>query len=233
MAYDRTISVFSPDGRLFQVEYAREAVKKGTPTVGIKFDKGVALLADKRVTSKLIEPGSVEKIFEIDSRIGCTTSGIFADARILVERARLDAQINKVTYGETIGVEELVKKLCDFMQSYTQFGGTRPFGTALIIGGYDTVGPRLFTTDPSGSSLECKATSKGLGESQAMEFLEKSYKDNLSKDEAIILGLQALRATSKKSLSKKSINIALVEEKRRFYQLTEEEVGNYFKRAKI
>ncbi|KAA0002989.1 MAG: archaeal proteasome endopeptidase complex subunit alpha, partial [Thermoplasmata archaeon] len=122
MAYDRAITVFSPDGRLFQVEYAREAVKRGTTTVGIKFVDGVALIVDKRITSRLIEPVSIEKIFRIDDHIGCATSGLVADARVLVDRARIDAQINRITYDEKIQVKTLVKRICDFKQTYTQYG---------------------------------------------------------------------------------------------------------------
>jgi proteasome alpha subunit len=233
MAYDRTIAVFSPDGRLFQVEYAREAVRKGTPTVGIKFKDGVILLVDKRITSRLVEPASVEKIFEIDEHIGCTTSGIVADARVLVGRARMDAQINKVTYDQLIGVETLVKKICDFKQTYTQYGGVRPFGAALMIGGVDDSGPHLFTTDPCGSSLEYKAVSKGLGESLTMEYLEKNYREGMSKDEGIILGIKALKAAAKEKLSLESIDIVMVDTEKKFYRLTKEKISEYAEKAKI
>jgi len=114
MAYDRAITVFSPDGRLFQVEYAREAVKRGTTTVGLKYKEGVILIVDKRITSRLVEPSSIEKIFQIDDHIGCATSGLVADARVLVDRARVDAQINEITYNQKIEVKTLVKRLCDF-----------------------------------------------------------------------------------------------------------------------
>ena len=112
MAYDRGSTVFSPDGRLFQVEYAREAVKKGSTTIGIKYDGGVMLIVDRRVVSKLLEPKSTEKIHEIDDYIGCATSGLVADARVLVDEARKEAQVHRVNFGENIGVEMLVKKVC-------------------------------------------------------------------------------------------------------------------------
>ena len=135
MAYDRAITVFSPDGRLFQVEYAREAVKRGTTTVGVKFKDGAVLIVDKYRPgrSKLIEPTSIEKIFKIDNHIGCATSGLVADARALVDRARIECQVNSFNYSENLAVESLVKKLCDFKQSYTQYGGVRPFGTAMLV----------------------------------------------------------------------------------------------------
>ena len=136
--YDRAITMFSPDGRLYQVEYAREAVKRGTTAVGIKCGIGVVLLVDKRVSSRLLEPSSIEKIFRIDEHIGVATSGLVGDARALVDRARIDAHINRVSYGESIDVETLAKKLCAHMQTYTLFGGARPYGTALLIAGVET-----------------------------------------------------------------------------------------------
>jgi len=135
MGYDRAITVFSPDGRLLQVEYAREAVKRGTTSLGIKYKDGVLLAVDKRIASKLIETKSIEKIFQIDESIGIATSGLVADARVLVDRARIEAQASRITYGEAIGVELLAKKICDFKQLYTQHGGVRPFGIALLIAG--------------------------------------------------------------------------------------------------
>ena len=135
MAYDRGITVFSPDGRLFQVEYAREAVKKGTTTIGLKFKDGAILVVDKRVSSKLVEPASIEKIYDIDEYIGCATSGLVADARVLVDEARKDAQTHRINLGENIAVEMLVKKVCDYKQQFTQYGGARPFGTSLLVAG--------------------------------------------------------------------------------------------------
>ena len=157
MAYDRAITVFSPDGRLFQVEYAREAVKRGTTTVGLKFKDGAVLIVDKRIASRLMEPKSIEKIFQIDGHIGCATSGLVADARVLVDQARVTAQVNKITYDEDISVEMLVKKICDYKQNFTQYGGARPFGTALLIAGVDDQGVHLFETDPSGALVSYKA----------------------------------------------------------------------------
>ncbi|MEM2934918.1 MAG: archaeal proteasome endopeptidase complex subunit alpha [Candidatus Thermoplasmatota archaeon] len=192
-AYDWEITVFSPDGRLFQVEYAREAVKRGTTTVGIKFKKGVALIVDKRITSHLIEPASIEKIFKIDDHIGCATSGLVADARALVERARIEAQINRLTYDKPIQVKTLTRKICDFKQTYTQYGGVRPFGTALLIGGVDDTGAHLFATDPSGAMVEYKATAEGEGRDAAIEYFEKNYKENLGMEEAIEMGIEAMK----------------------------------------
>ena len=164
--YDHGITTFSPDGRLFQVEYARESVKRGTTTAGLKFKNGVVLVCDKRIASKLIIPESIEKMFKIDGHVGIATSGLVADARQLVARARVEAQVNRITYAAEIPVEILTKKICDFKQSFTQYGGTRPFGTALLIGGVDEEGIHLYETDPSGAyqSYHAGAIGKELEE---------------------------------------------------------------------
>ncbi len=232
MAYDRAITVFSPDGRLFQVEYAREAVKRGTTTVGIKFKGGIALIVDKRITSRLIEPSSIEKIFKIDEHIGCATSGLVADARALVERARIEAQINRLTYESPIQVKALARKICDFKQTYTQYGGVRPFGTALLIGGVDDTGAHLFATDPSGAMMEYKATAEGEGRDAAMEYFEKNYEEGMSKDEAIILGLKALIYATEKKIEERAVEIGIVDEDKKFRILSFDETKKYFEKAK-
>ncbi|HMZ31881.1 MAG TPA: archaeal proteasome endopeptidase complex subunit alpha, partial [Methanoregulaceae archaeon] len=175
MGYDRAITVFSPDGRLYQVEYAREAVKRGTTAVGIKCEDGIVLIVDKRVSSRLLEASSIEKIFMIDEHIGVASSGLVGDARALVDRARIECQINRVTYDEKMDVEALAKKLCDHMQTYTQFGGARPYGTALLIAGISDGRCRLFETDPSGTLLEYKATGIGIGRNAVMKVFEEEY----------------------------------------------------------
>jgi proteasome alpha subunit len=231
MAYDRAITVFSPDGRLFQVEYAREAVKRGTTTVGLKYKTGAVLLVDKRVTSRLIEPNSIEKIFEIDSHIGCATSGLVADARALIDRARIDAQINEITYNEKIQVKTLVKRICDFKQTYTQYGGVRPFGTALLIAGVDDTGPRLFSTDPSGALMEYKASSEGAGRSGAMEYFEKNYRDDLNMEEGIDMGIKALSKGTEGKLNPEATEIGVVDKNFKFYILPQDETNKYVAKA--
>ncbi len=233
MAYDRGITVFSPDGRLFQVEYAREAVKRGTTTVGVRFKDGVVLIIDKRVTSRLVEPSSIEKIFQIDEHIGCATSGLVADARVLVDYARVVAQINKVTYNEPITVEALVKKICDYKQTYTQYGGVRPFGTALLVAGVDDTGPHLFETDPSGALVEYKAGSIGSGRTVVMEIFEEKYKEGISMKEAVHLGLEALQKATEEEISDHAIEIATVTTKTSFEKLSPETTKKYLKEAGI
>lgn len=232
MAYDRAITVFSPDGRLFQVEYAREAVKRGTTTVGLKFKDGVVLIVDKRIASRLMEPKSIEKIFKIDGHIGCATSGLVADARILVDQARVIAQINKITYDEEMSVEELVKRVCDYKQNYTQYGGVRPFGTALLVAGVDDQGEHLFETDPSGALVSYKAGSIGAGRNAVMEVFEEEYAEGMDMAAAITLGLKALKkATEEEKLNPKAVEIGVVRRGENFRRLEEGEVVTFIEKV--
>ncbi|MEA1944526.1 MAG: archaeal proteasome endopeptidase complex subunit alpha [Euryarchaeota archaeon] len=228
MGYDRAITVFSPDGRLFQVEYAREAVKRGTTAIGMKTKDCVVLLVDKRVTSHLLEAESIEKIFQIDQHIGAATSGLVADARALIDRARVEAQINRVYYDEAIGIETLAKRICDHKQTYTQFGGVRPYGTALLIAGVEDHRPRLFETDPSGALLEYKATAIGAGRAKVMEIFEREYVDDLDMEGAIRLGLRALYQVSDSKFDVDTLEIGIVTlAERQFKKLGKDELARY------
>ena len=210
MGYDRAITVFSPDGRLYQVEYAREAVKRGTTAVGIKAKDGVVLIVDKRVSSKLLEASSIEKIFKIDEHIGVASSGLVGDARALVDRARIECQINRVSYDEPIEVEALAKKLCDHMQTLTQYGGIRPYGTALLIAGVSDGECRLFETDPSGTLLEYKATGIGIGRPAAMKVFEEEYNPESEVKDVILLGLKALHSATEGKFDVDTVEIGVI-----------------------
>jgi len=232
MAYDRAITVFSPDGRLFQVEYAREAVKRGTTTVGLKYKDGVVLIIDKRISSRLIEAKSIDKIFQIDSHVGCATSGLVADARVLVDRARIESQIHKITYNEQIPVEVLVKKICDFKQNYTQYGGVRPFGTALLVAGVDEQGTHLFETDPSGALMAYKAGSIGAGRNTVMAVFEEKYEPNLNLDGAVALGMEALTKASEGEIKPETVEIGLIQAGETFRKLDPVDVASRMPKAK-
>jgi proteasome alpha subunit len=227
-AYDRAITVFFPDGRLYQVEYAREAVKRGTTAVGIKCQDGVVLIVDKRINSRLLEANSIEKIFRIDEHIGVASSGLVAHARALVDRARVEAQINRISYDEPIDVETLSKKLGDHMQTYTQFGGARPYGTALLITGIADGQFRLFETDPSGTLLEYKATGIGTGRPAVMKLFEEEYNYECSLDDAIRLGLKALHEATEGKFDVSTVEIGVISRKESvFRKMTREEVATY------
>jgi proteasome alpha subunit len=193
-AYDRGITIFSPDGRLYQVEYAREAVKRGTTSVGVRTTEGVVLAAKKRSRSPMMEPSSVEKLHKADDHIGIASAGHVADARKLIDFARQQAQVERLRYGEAIGVETLTKRITDHIQQYTQVGGARPFGVALIVAGVEDGEPRLFETDPSGTPYEWKALSVGENRDEIREYLEAEFEDDLTLDEGIDLAFGALAA---------------------------------------
>jgi proteasome alpha subunit len=231
MGYDRAITVFSPDGRLYQVEYAREAVKRGTTAVGIKCNEGIVLIVDKRVSSRLLEPSSIEKIFKIDEHIGVASSGLVGDARALVDRARVESQVNRVSYDEKIDVETLAKKLCDHMQVYTQFGGARPYGTALLIVGISDGEPRLFETDPSGTLLEYKATGIGTGRPAVMKTFDEEFDPEMPCSDAIMMGLKALHAATEGKFDVNTVEIGIiVKEDEMFRKMGKDEVKEYVDR---
>jgi len=232
MGYDRAITVFSPDGSLYQVSYASEAVKKGATALGVKCSEGIVLAVDKKIPSKLVEPESFEKIFRIDEHIGAATSGIISDARVLIDRARLEAQINRLTYNEPISTSVLAKKIGDLKQQYTQYGGLRPFGVSLIIAGVNDV-PEIFVTEPSGAYLAWKATAIGEGRDTAMKVFEEEYKDNLTMEEAIMLALKALKASIEGEIDKSNIEMAILDKKtKKFEKLKGNKVKGYIAKVK-
>ena len=190
-AYDRAITVFSPEGRLFQVEYAMNLVDRGATILGIKCREGVILGAEETV-EPLEEAETSWKIFKIDQHIGAAIVGLSSDARILIDQARIYAQSNRLTYDEPIDVEVVTKRICDIKQLYTQHAGVRPFGVALIFGGVDKTGPRLFGTHPSGTYRSYKATAQGAGRETVIKILKEEYREDLSLDDAIKLGIKCL-----------------------------------------
>ena len=192
MGYDRAITMFSPDGRLLQVEYAKKTVRQGSSAIGVVCEDGVLLVADKRIVDKLIIPESIEKIFQVDDHIIAAASGIVSDARVLIERAQLKAQQHKVTYDSAIDTLSIVKDICNLKQICTQSGGLRPFGVSILVAGIDDIGPRLFETDPTGIFFEYKATSIGEGEVEIEEILQKNYKENMDIEDGLKLAINAL-----------------------------------------
>ncbi|MDJ0272996.1 MAG: archaeal proteasome endopeptidase complex subunit alpha [Candidatus Caldarchaeum sp.] len=191
-AYDRAITVFSPQGRLYQVEYALETVRSGSTALSITCREGVVLAVEERMHTKLQNPDFSWKIFQIDEHIGAAAAGLNSDARVLVDNARVYAQTLRLSYDEEPLVEAVARRVGDIMQLYTQHAGVRPFGTALLIGGVDKTGPRLFYAEPSGLILEYNAWAIGRGADKVREIFENNYKDDMSLDNAVELGLSAL-----------------------------------------
>ena len=227
-AYDRGITIFSPDGRLYQVEYAREAVKRGTASIGIRTPDGVVLAVDKRIRSPLMERTSVEKIHKADDHVGIASAGHVADARQLIDFARRQAQVNQLRYGEPIGVETLTKAVTDHIQQYTQVGGARPFGVALIIGGIEDGDPRLYETDPSGTPYEWKALAVGSDRGDIREYLEEHYEAGMDLDAGVGLALEALASVNNDELSPEGIGVATISvEDEQFRKLSDEETEEH------
>lgn len=227
-AYDRSI-MFSPDGRLFQVEYARTAVSRGTTALGVVYDEGVLLAVDKRMSTSLVDAESIEKIFQIDDHIGIASSGFAADVNKLVDFSRREAQRHRTIYGEAIDVSTLVKKICDLKQLYTQYAGLRPFAASFLVAGAGDKS-ELMDTDPGGFSTKWYATAIGAGKKTAEEIFEKEYKRTIKLEEAMELVLKAIQATREEPIDTMSIGIATISSKtKKFEKITDVEEEKYIK----
>jgi proteasome alpha subunit len=223
--YDQSTGIFSPEGRIFAAEYAKKAVEQGATSIGILCKEGVVLLAEKRVMP-LQEPDSIEKISMIDTHIGVATSGFMADARRLIQTARYFAQNYWLRYEEPIPAEALADDICDLKARFTQGGGARPFGVAMIIASVDSDGtPRLFTTDPVGTYWGYLAAVIGRGTNKAGEYLSKHYKQNITLKQAITLALETLQETSESELTADIVEIAQIPIKTgTFYKFKDTEI---------
>lgn len=211
MGYDRAIVTFSPEGRLFQVEYAREAVKRGSTSVVITFKDGIVLVAAKYIDKLSLENSVNEKIQQIDEHIAVVSSGLLGDARVVIDKARIKAQIHKITYDEKIDTPTLAKYISDLKQMHTQYAGLRPMGVSFLIAGMNEK-PVLFETDPGGSMFEWKAQAIGRGVETARKILEKEWKDDMSRDKAISLAVNALKK-SEKGIGKEDVELTIIDGK--------------------
>jgi proteasome alpha subunit len=227
--YDEAITIFSPEGRIYQVEYALELVKRGAPVAGVLTKDGVVLVAVEVLQNGLEDPRFSKKLFEFDTHVAAVIAGLSPDARVLVREARLVCQGNRMTYDEPIGVESLVSNIGDTLQQYTQNAGVRPFGVSMIVGGVDFSGPRLISTDPSGSYRGYKAAALGINNEKAREVLEKKYRPDMSLDEAIALAIEAVKTAYGNSIKPENINAALIKtETKTLSKLTNEEIQKFF-----
>jgi proteasome alpha subunit len=225
MGYDRAITMFSPDGRLLQVEYAKKTVRQGSTAIGMVCSDGILLVADKRVVDTLVVPESVEKIWQIDEHIGAAASGILSDARVLIDRAQLRAQQNRVTYDSEIDTSTIVKEMCDLKQICTQSGGLRPFGVSVLVAGIDNHTPRLFETDPIGIYFQYKATAIGEGEVEVEEILHSEYKPDLSIEDGLKLSLKALKKVLGENFNVERIDAAYISSaEKKFKRVTKQKV---------
>ena len=227
-AYDRALTVFSPEGRLFQVEYALEAVRRGTLAVAVKSQDDVCLVAQIKVASKLMDADAIDKVFQIDEHIGVAISGLHADSRALINYARVQAQSFRLTYDEPVRLNMLAKTIADLKQTYTQYGGVRPWGCAFFLIGIDVSGTHIYTTSPSGIYRPFKAYALGNGEAAAREYLIENYKPDLPFEGIINLALKALKESVDDELTKENVRLAFIKgETKKFHMASKEEIEGF------
>jgi len=223
--YDRAITIFSPDGRLYQVEYALETVRRGSLAVGIGTEKGVVLAVEER-GRKLQSDDSTIKMFQIDDHVGAVGAGYIPDARIQVDNARVMAQSNRLIYDEPVDIESIAKRIADLNQQYTQYAGVRPFGVSLIIAGVDeNNGPVVFLTDPTGAYSGFDAIAIGQNSDQVNDYLEKNYSRDLSLDSVVTLAIECIYLVSEDKAGTAHIKVAVIDaETKKMRRLTEQEI---------
>ena len=226
--YDRALTVFSPEGRLFQVEYALEAVRRGTLAVAVKSKEDICLAAQIKIPSKLIDADSIDKIFQVDEHIGVAISGLHADSRLLINYARVQAQSFRLTYDEPVRLNMLAKTIADLAQQYSQFGGIRPFGCALFFIGIDAAGTQIYTTSPSGIYRSFKAYALGSGEAAAREYITENYKEEMTFEEIITLALKTVKESIDEDATKDNIRLAYIKgSTKKFHMADKSEIEEF------
>jgi len=230
--YDRAITVFSPDGRLYQVEYAFETVKQGSLAIGIKTKSGVVIAVEEKPRSLQISK-TPQKMFQVDYHIGAAAAGYIPDARAQVDNARFFSQSNKLVYDEAVEVQTVAKHLADQCQQYTQYAGARPLGVSLIIGGVDISGSSLYLTDPSGAYVLYNAVAIGANSDTATEFLEKNYSNDLTLNDAKTLAVAVINLVSEVNEGVNHIKMSQVDsESKQFEFIDPTEIEKLIESAK-
>ncbi len=230
--YDMTPTMYSPDGRIYQVEYAIETVKRGTLALGLKSKDGIILAVEEK--SRSLQTANItQKIFQVDRHIGIAAAGYIPDARVQVDNARFFSQGNRLTYDEPVGVETVAKHLADQCHQFTQYSGVRPFGVALIVAGIDQLGESVFITDPSGTFIPYTAIAIGSGSDDVNDFLEKNYNEDMSLDDTAALAVAAINLKADVKDIVKNIRIAKISrEKKVLEKISDEEIEKYSQIAK-
>lgn len=231
--YDRSVNLFSPEGRLFQVEYSLEAIKLGSTAVGICTSEGVVLGVEKRVTSSLLESSSIEKIVEIDRHVGCAMSGLTADARMMIDHARVESVSHQFNFDEPIMVNSVTQSVCDLALRFGEGADgeeeqvmSRPFGVALLIAGIDENGPQLYHTEPTGTYYKYDAKAIGSGSEGAQAELQSEYHSSLTMEEAEILVLKVLRQVMEEKLDSKNVQLSSVTKENGFRIYSDDDMSN-------
>jgi len=228
--YDRGVNTFSPEGRLFQVEYAIEAIKLGSTALGIQCNEGVVIAVEKRINSPLLVPSSVKKLVQLDKHIGCAMSGLVADARTLIDHARIETQNHWFNYDERMNVESCVSSICDLALSFGDGDMARPFGVSLLVAGVDEHGPSLYHTDPSGTHTRYLAKAIGAGSEGAQNALKDHYHKSLTLRESQKIALTVLKEVMEEKLNSINVEMAIVPTNTQTYHLlTKDEVEGVIK----
>jgi len=234
--YDRGVNTFSPEGRIFQVEYAIEAIKLGSTAIGISTSEGVVLVVEKRITSCLMEPSTIEKIAEVDKHVGLACSGLTADSKTLVDRARVEAQNHWFTFNEKMSVESIAQgvsnlaiKFGDSDDSDDSAAMSRPFGVAILFAGIDDKGPQLYLMDPSGTYVQYDAKAIGSGSEGAQQTLVEMYNKTMTLKEATKTALTILKQVMEEKLNSTNVEVAVVSRTQPFHMFTKEEVEEAIK----
>ncbi len=224
-AYDRGV-MFNPDGRLFQVEYAKEAVRKGATSIGITTADSVVFVAHKNLAEPLAVSSTIQKVFKVDSRIGATYSGMVADGLHIIDTARNQAQNHKLVFDDVKSIESLAKNISAYMMQATQFGGMRPYAVSVLLGGIDDT-PRLYEIEPGASFLGYKADAIGSGKKVATDMLMKDYKPDLDLEDAISLGVKIIKKISETPVSEDNLDIGYVQSGKEFIIISQDKLKAY------
>lgn len=229
--YDMTPTMYSPDGRIYQVEYAIETVKRGTLAIGVLSKEGVIMAVEEKPRT-LQSTDVTQKIFQVDYHIGVAAAGYIPDARVQVDNARFFSQGNRMTYDESVEVATVAKHLADQAHQFTQYGGVRPNGVSMIIAGIDQKGESIYVTDPSGTYVQFAAIAIGAGSDEVNDFLEKNYKDDLSLEDAASLAIAAINLKAEKKDGISDIKMAKISTKSKvFEKVSEADLQKYSQSA--
>jgi proteasome alpha subunit len=228
MGYDRSATMFAPDGHILQVEYAGKAVRLGTASIGINCSDGVLIVADKGQKDSLIVPESTDKIYEIDEHIIASAAGISSDARILINQARLVAQQHRVTYDSPVETETIIREIADIKQQYTQHPGVRPFGVALMIAGKNGKECKLFTSEITGNYFEYNAIALGANDEKIKDILRQKYNKDISVEEGIRLAMSIFKEVLGDKFDTHRFNVSYIKkDEDKLKKLTKEEIQRY------
>ena len=230
MGYDRTATMFSPEGTILQVEYAQKTVRLGSSSIGIVCSDGVVIVADKRVKDKLIIQKSANKIYEVDSHVMASAAGIVSDARVLIERAQLLSQQHRITYDSPIETELVVKEMSNMKQQFTQYGGARPFGVALMVAGIRGKRPELYTSDITGNYFSYHANAIGENDEKIREKLRENYKPELNIKKGVKLAIDIFKEIQGKSFDLERFEVGYIRnDEGKLQRINEAELKDFIK----